>query len=110
MNIVVLMFGAFGLIPIGALRILRGAPDPKEEHPDAAPQGAAYIGLAIILVSALAWYYLLFSRLWIFVLPIPYFLGMYSLSCARRFSTAILGFIDYAAPLVTAWFMFSRMK
>jgi len=108
MKIIALMFGGFGLFAIGAVRILRGAPDPTDEHPDAAAQSAAYLGLASIVVAALAYYWLLLSGFIFLALPVPFLLGAYALSRARKRLTAVVAGVDYLAPLVWVWLFFGN--
>lgn len=108
MKVLVLMFGGFGLLAIGAVRVLRGPADAEDKTPDAAAQGAAYVGLAVITIAALAWYPLAVSGLVLLALPLPFLLGACSLSCARKPLTTVVAAVDYLAPLAVAWFQFGR--
>jgi hypothetical protein len=108
MNVLVLMFGGFGLFAVGAIRVLRGPVNADETNADAAAQGAAFIGLAVILVIALAWFPLALSGLFVLAVPVPYLLGAYSLSCARKPLTAVVAALDYSAPLAVAWLLSGR--
>lgn len=108
MSILLTMFGFAGVFLIGAFRLLRGAPDQDDTHPDAAAQGAAYIGLASVLVGAIAWYPLVLSGLLLILAPLPVLLGAYALAIARKPLTAVVGAIDYTLPLVIVWAVFRK--
>jgi len=109
MGILFMVLGGAGAFLVGAFRLLRGAPSEDDKHPDAAAQGAAYFGLAVLIVDAFAWYPLILSGpLMLFALLLPVLLGGYALAVARKPLTGVIGALCYVIPLVVVWVFLRR--